>query len=362
MSKLISILSVVLSASSAFALSGGSNTWTRGKVDFASIGPITFGPDGVLFVADPMGAALFALDFETERGAAHQIQVDDFGGQLAALLGTAEDQLLVHDLAVSPVDGRAYLSVSRGLGDDSVPVIVGVTAGGGLEVVDLADVRFARAELSNAPESTTGPGLDPRTQSITDLAFTDGRVLVAGLSNEEFASKLRSVPYPFGSVEGGASVEIYHGNHGVLETRAPVRTFLPYTLGSESQLLAAYTCTPLVRFPIADLRDGEKVRGTTVAELGARNTPLDMVAYEKDGKSWVLIANSSLGLMRIEGKQILDADAIESPVQGTAGVGFEVVDYLPGVEQLTKLDDDYVVVLIDDPDGGGSMLLTIENP
>ena len=36
-----------------------------------------------------------------------------------------------------------------------------------------------------------------RTQSITDMAFVDGRLYMAGLSNEEFASKLRSVPYPF---------------------------------------------------------------------------------------------------------------------------------------------------------------------
>ena len=39
--------------------------------------------------------------------------------------------------------------------------------------------------------------------------FTDGRLYVAGLSNEEFSSKLRSVSYPFNTVDSGASVEIY---------------------------------------------------------------------------------------------------------------------------------------------------------
>ena len=54
------------------------------------------------------------------------------------------------------------------------------------------------------------------------MAFIDGRLFVAGLSNEEFASKLRSVPYPFAAVDNGTSVEIFHGNHGQLETRSPV--------------------------------------------------------------------------------------------------------------------------------------------
>jgi hypothetical protein len=44
---------------------------------------------------------------------------------------------------------------------------------------------------------------------------------VAGLSNEEFSSKLRAVPYPFNSVDAGTSLEIYHGNHRRLETASP---------------------------------------------------------------------------------------------------------------------------------------------
>ena len=33
--------------------------------------------------------------------------------------------------------------------------------------------------------------------TITDLAWVDGVAVVAGLSNEEFTSRLRRVPYPF---------------------------------------------------------------------------------------------------------------------------------------------------------------------
>jgi hypothetical protein len=58
--------------------------------------------------------------------------------------------------------------------------------------------------------------------------------------------------------------------------RSPVYTFLPYTLNSQPHLIAGYLCTPLVKFPIASLEPGDKVRGTTIAELGAGNRPLDM--------------------------------------------------------------------------------------
>ena len=49
-------------------------------------------------------------------------------------------------------------------------------------------------------------------------------------------------------------------------------------------MLAAYTCTPLVKLPVSELKAGAHVKGTTIAELGNRNRPLDMIVYQKDGK------------------------------------------------------------------------------
>ncbi len=34
-------------------------------------------------------------------------------------------------------------------------------------------------------------------QTITDMEYVNGNVIVAGLSNEEWASALRSIPFPF---------------------------------------------------------------------------------------------------------------------------------------------------------------------
>ena len=66
---------------------------------------------------------------------------------------------------------------------------------------------------------------------------------------------------------------------------------MPFNVGGEPQILAAYTCTPLVTFPVSSLKAGKKVRGKTVAELGNRNQPLDMIVYEKGGKQYLLLSN-----------------------------------------------------------------------
>ena len=64
-------------------------------------------------------------------------------------------------------------------------------------------------------------------------------------------------------------------------------------------MLAAYTCTPLVKVPVSELKAGAHVKGTTIAELGNRNKPLDMIMYQKDGKDYLLMTNSSRGVMKI---------------------------------------------------------------
>ena len=112
-----------------------------------------------------------------------------------------------------------------------------VKADGQLEVVSLDKVKFSAAELPDAPvDGVVGEGRrqsNPRQESITDVAFFQDRVIIAGLSNEEFASTLRAIPFPFKTVANGTSVEIYHGAHGKFETRSPVRTLVPINIGNE---------------------------------------------------------------------------------------------------------------------------------
>ena len=79
---------------------------------------------------------------------------------------------------------------------------------------------------------------------------------------------------------------------------------MAYQLNETPHVLASYTCTPLVTFPIAKIKEGAHLMGTTVAELGSRNTPLDMIAYQSGDKEYILVANSNRALMKIDPKNI----------------------------------------------------------
>jgi len=85
---------------------------------------------------------------------------------------------------------------------------------------------------------------------LTDLAFINGKLLIAGLSNKEMASTVRELNFPFADADEGTSLEIYHAAHNKVESNAPVQTFVPFTIDGEPSVLAGFTCTPLVKFPI----------------------------------------------------------------------------------------------------------------
>ncbi len=243
-----------LCASLALLLAGATahaGEMTKGTPDWKSVGPLAFGPDGLLFVGDTQGGAIFAVDTGDRAldSASDSIAVAGLNEKIAATLGIEPRELMINDLAVNPASGRAYLSVSRGRGPGAAPVLVRVDRSGKLEVVAVENIPFSKATLTNVPAATgsaapvakKGMGGSPRSQAITDLAYVDGRVYVAGLSNEEFSSRLVSIPFPFAAVNGGTSVEIFHGAHGRLETKSPVRTFAAYTIKGEPYLMAAYT-------------------------------------------------------------------------------------------------------------------------
>ena len=347
-SLVLSVLALGLLTPGARA--GLTTGMKQGNPAFKSMTQLAFGPEGVLFIADSKSAAIIALATGDTKPAADgaTIKVEGFNQKIAGLLGTSADQILIADLAVNPISRQAYLTVSRGRGPDAIPVLLRVKTDGQLEIVALDRVLFSRAELPDPPvDGMVGQGnrqSNPRLESITDLAFADGRVLVAGLSNEEFSSTLRAIPFPFQAAVGGTTVEIFHGAHGRFETRAPVRTFVQYNVGQESRLLAAYTCTPLVQFALSELQPGAKIMGKTIAELGNGNRPLDMIVYQKNGKDYLLLANSNHGVMKIATEQIGGAAAITEKVNGTKGLAFEKVDWT-GIDQLDRLDGRFAVVV-----------------
>lgn len=319
----------------------------KGAVQLKSAGALAFGPDNVLFVGDTAGAAVYALgtgDSATgDRAAA--LNVEKFSSKVGDLLGTTPEKITVGDMKVNPTTGNVYFSVSRGQG--AGVAILRVDKSGKITELSLSDVPFASVKLPNV-------GDRQRTQSITSMAFVDGRLYVAGLSNEEFASTLRSIAFPFKEeTDKGTGIQIYHGAHGGWETKAPVRTFTTFDIGGQAHVLAALTCTPLVKIPVESLKPGTQFRATTVAELGNRNNPLDMFVYKKDGKSFVLMANTARGVMKIDTTGIDSIEPITTHITDgkTAGLKYETIKELKDVKQLDRLNDTMALVLIQPKDG-----------
>ena len=326
----------------------------EGAPDLQSIGALTFGPQGILFVADPKGAAVFAIDLGMAEGGMRTVQEID--GKIAALLGTTRENIVIEDLAVDQLNAGVYLSVSRGRGPEAKPALV--RAGkDGLELVDLEKVRFSKAPLADAPEDKeVGEGRrreNRRLSSITDMAWVNGMLAVAGLSNEEFASTLRVLDFPFTGTQKGSSVEIYHAAHGATETHSPIRTLVPMDIAGEASIVASYTCTPLVVIPVKQIEPKAKITGKTIAELGNRNKPLDMIEYEKDGKRFILMANSARGIMKVDANGLAEAEALTEPVRGggAEGVGYETIEGWEGVMQLAKLDETDALIIRQDEAG-----------
>lgn len=354
--KLLNRTSLAAVCALGVALTSQAANWSEGmkagKPEFKSINQLAFGPEGILFLADSKSAAVFAVETgDTKSTAGATVKIEGINDKIAALLGTTKDQILINDLAVNPISHNAYLAVSRGRAADAAPVLIRVDKAGKVEAVTLENVKFSKAQLPDAPiDGVVGDGKkksNPRTESITDIAFLEDRVLIAGLSNEEFSSSLRAIPFPFKTVANGTSVEIYHGAHGRFETRSPIRTFVPFMVGKEPQLLAAYTCTPLVQFPLKDLKPDAKIKGKTVAELGNMNRPIDMIVYQKDGKDFLLLANSARGVMKVSTDNIEDTESIIAPVGGggTKGLTYKTVEGWTGIDQLDRLDDKNALVV-----------------
>jgi hypothetical protein len=109
---------------------------------------------------------------------------------------------------------------------------------------------------------------------------------------------------------------------------------------------------------------GKHTKGKTVAELGNRNTPLDIISYQKDDKAYLLLANSSRALMKIDPRTIESYhDYLVNPVSensATAGVEFIALPYVQ-VQQMDKLNDDQILLLQRMPNGSLDLHTTSSN-
>jgi hypothetical protein len=257
-----------------------------------SAGALTFGPDNVLFVGDIRGAAIHAFALrsgdvtsqtDVELGNFHNFEGRDLvrgvDQKLAAMFGTTYDQIVINDMAVHQPSQQVFISVERGRSSNSLPAIVKVNHGK-LEVLELEKIPHSQIGIPNEPDPKAMLEFDTqRSFAITDVKYYGGEVFATGVSNQRFASTLHRIPYPFQDKLATCTVEIWHPVHGEFETRAPIIRQLIKEVQGEPHLFAVYGCTPLVRFPLAALKDGAHVRGEVIGELGYGSNPLDMMTF-----------------------------------------------------------------------------------
>lgn len=328
-----------------------------GAVTIKRIGRMSFAPNGVLLIADIGSGAVVAIETgDTGPVSKLKSRVNDVDKKIASALEVSTDDLSVADMTVNPESGVIYVSAIRKT--DNTSAIIKFDANGKLTILDLTDARFVRVPLP------VGEGSQIR--AISGVEYTDGRVLAAGQSNEEFSSKIFSLPLPLthGKSGNAFSTETYHVAHGRWETRAPIQSFIPYREGGEDYVVGSFACTPIAKFKVTDIAKDSKIKGTSVVELGSGNRPIDMFTYEKDGKQW-LITNTDrfhhekrpLGPSQYWGVRVdmsyltssnINADAARRDVSKQTGpAGIEVVEALFYVRHVAKLNNREMVILRD---------------
>ena len=327
-----------------------------------SAGALSFGPNNVLFVGDSKAGVVHAFDLG-EGGVTSQAEVplgnsasfegrdlvSDIGTKTARLLGVDVDDIRINDMAVHKPSKQVFLSVHRGHGPNTVPVIVKVNKGQ-LEIVRLKDVKHSSISVGPVPVNEQLEFGQPQNLlAITDIDYWEGEIFVSGVSNEEFASKLRRMAYPFETKVSTASIEIWHAVHAQFETRAPIVAKEIRKIHGTPTLIAVYACTPLVRIPLDQLQDGVQVRGEMIGELGFGNTPIDIISYKNamDGKDYVLVTNTNrsavqVGLVDIGGAQAMPVNVPNN--FGPAGVTQFPIP-LAGALHLDLLDGQWAVVI-----------------
>ncbi|GHB83042.1 hypothetical protein [Persicitalea jodogahamensis] len=319
-----------------------------GSPEIKSMTSLSFGPDGILFVGDSKSATVFAVD--TKDGAMNEkaanVEIKDIDRKIAVLLGTEVQNISIQDIAVNPVSKSVYLAVQH---SDGTPVLFKIE-GEKITPVNTKSIAYSSVALNDVPSESDKDrrGNSLRVSAISDLGYADGKLMVSGLSGKEFNSTFRSIPFPFTNKQDQASLEIYHAAHGKYETLSPIRTFTTAEISGKKYLVASYTCTPLVLFPLDELKAGQHVKGRTVAEMGSGNQPIDIVTLTKGNESYLMMANSNRPVFKVDYKNIEKYQgSLTTPVEesfATAGVDFVSLP-VTNVLHLAKLDDSRMVLL-----------------
>lgn len=282
----VRLAKIVMTLAVCLALTAPGNAQVVGKTvtgksNLKSINVIAFAPQGVLLVGDGAGAQVLAIQTGDVQPGQKTLAGHTAGirGKLAESMGTTAQGIEIIDLAVNPASGLVYFAVLKQA--DKQYAILTLDGRGQIGLVDPSELRHARIALRAG---------DSKISRVTDVAWADDRVIASGRSNEEFASKIFSISAPLNHEDASAafSAETYHVSHRRWETKAPMSVVIPFKEQGKTYVVGAFSCTPIVKYPLDALKPGSQVKGVSMIELGSGNRPLDMFVYQKGGKSYVL--------------------------------------------------------------------------
>ena len=332
------------------------NVQTKG-LKFRQIGRMSFATDGVLLVADRGNGSVVAIDTgDTGSATPLKKRIDNIDTLIAGALGTKAAGVQIVDMVVNRINGRIYLSVIRK--QDGISALLTIDGSGKVAAVNLAKARHVRITLPGDGKA--------KVSNVTGVKLAGSRVLAAGQSGREFASKIYSIPLPLehGNSAAVYSTETFHVAHGRWETRAPIQSFIPIKEKGKTYIVGSFNCTPIAKFPVDGLESGAKIKGTSVVELGSGNRPVDMFIYKKGGKDWLVtntdrfhhkrrpIGPSQYWGCRVDMKYLGAKETNEKAARRTVKKkkgpeGMEVLDVLFGVKHIDQFANDKVVVLRD---------------
>ncbi|MEL6508749.1 MAG: hypothetical protein AAFQ32_03070 [Pseudomonadota bacterium] len=281
-------------------------------LDLKFAGALEFSDTGTLFVGDNYNGAIYAFDM-SDGAAPTQVapvNIGDIDVKIADTLGVPKSALAINDMAVHPITAEIYISVSRIGNFKSAPAIMKVAQDASISMLDLASVPFEVQALDHYPDQETtfrprglGQGeplirdiakgeITLSSLAIMDMEYHEGELFVAGVAFDNFLSTLRRMSYPFDGSQSAANVEMYHISHDQFETRAPIRAMSIQKVDGKTQLVAAYTCSPIVLIDLEEIVDGAKISARTLMDYG-NGQPLDLVSYSAQGEEMLFLTSNS---------------------------------------------------------------------
>jgi hypothetical protein len=251
----------------------------QGNPKIKTIEAIAFGPKGLLLVGG--GTQVVSIETGDVKPAAWKVKdIANIDQMLAAKLGLDAKDIEIRKLAVNPASGKAYVALQALKTKTSV--ILTIDGTGTIAEFPLEDVKYQSYKLATPKLSIT---------KVTDIAWAGGKIVVATQATDKFASRVFTInPAAKGGSPTQISTKTFHVGHNQWETRAPLRVLMPYLENGKTSIVGSFTCTPVVRYDLDDVKDDDQVTGSSVLELGTGNTPRSMFAYERDGKRYLLIS------------------------------------------------------------------------